>query len=253
MPVETEESIRLWEAISSIRNSVTTLSNVVEEAVANKSTSVGTDSSSDTKYPTVKAVKTFVNTSMRFANSRLTFESNRAEAAEALKENSANKSSNIALGTSDVLFPTQNAVKAYVDSSTGGSSTGITAEVNRAIAAENTVAGNLTIETNRATAVEALKENAANKSIATTLGTSDVLFPTQNAVKTYVDVVSTALTTETNRATAAEALKENTENKSTATTLGTSDILFPTQNAVKVYVDAAIAAIPSDYRIKDDV
>ncbi len=31
------------------------------------------------------------------------------------------------------------------------------------------------------------KENAANKSTSTALGTSDVLFPTQNAVKTYVD------------------------------------------------------------------
>ncbi|MEY3675630.1 MAG: hypothetical protein RJB67_120, partial [Bacteroidota bacterium] len=31
------------------------------------------------------------------------------------------------------------------------------------------------------------KENTANKSVTTTLGTSDVLFPTQNAVKTYVD------------------------------------------------------------------
>ncbi|MBM3922835.1 MAG: hypothetical protein FJ340_06485 [Sphingomonadales bacterium] len=32
-----------------------------------------------------------------------------------------------------------------------------------------------------------LKENASNKSTATSLGTSDVLYPTQNAVKTYVD------------------------------------------------------------------
>jgi hypothetical protein len=32
-----------------------------------------------------------------------------------------------------------------------------------------------------------LKENAANKSTTTTLGTSNVLFPTQNAVKKYVD------------------------------------------------------------------
>jgi hypothetical protein len=31
------------------------------------------------------------------------------------------------------------------------------------------------------------KENAANKSDVTTLGTSDILFPTQKAVKTYVD------------------------------------------------------------------
>jgi uncharacterized protein with PQ loop repeat len=32
-----------------------------------------------------------------------------------------------------------------------------------------------------------VKENTSNKSATTTLGTSDVLFPTQNAVKTYVD------------------------------------------------------------------
>lgn len=31
------------------------------------------------------------------------------------------------------------------------------------------------------------KENVANKSISTSLGTSDILYPTQNAVKTYVD------------------------------------------------------------------
>ena len=141
-----------------------------------------------------------------------------------------------------------------------------------------------------------LKENAANKSATTTLGTSDILFPTQNAVKTYVDaaVASTAVsdgsitdskivsvsatkltgvvpvanggtgastitaaktnlalnnvdnTTDLNKpistlTQAALDLKENSANKSATTTLGTSDILFPTQNAVKTYVDAAIA------------
>ncbi|WP_118973118.1 pyocin knob domain-containing protein [Taibaiella koreensis] len=35
------------------------------------------------------------------------------------------------------------------------------------------------------------KENATNKSAATTLGTSDILFPTQNAVKAYVDTAIT--------------------------------------------------------------
>jgi hypothetical protein len=42
------------------------------------------------------------------------------------------------------------------------------------------------ISTATQTALE-LKENLGNKSTATTLGTSDVLYPTQNAVKTYVD------------------------------------------------------------------
>lgn len=36
-----------------------------------------------------------------------------------LKENSANKSTSTSLGTSDTLFPTQNAVKAYVDTQVG--------------------------------------------------------------------------------------------------------------------------------------
>jgi trimeric autotransporter adhesin len=121
-----------------------------------------------------------------------------------------------------------------------------------------------------------LKENTANKSTTTTLGTSDVLFPTQNAVKTYVDgsvttvnsantaaiaavqadvdanetaatnAISTlqnTVTTNATNTTASLALKENTANKSTTTTLGTSDVLFPTQNAVKTYVDASITSV----------
>ena len=58
------------------------------------------------------------------------------------------------------------------------------------------------------------KEDAANKSTATTLGTSDVLFPTQNAVKTYVDAAasgnSEGLATEiTNRTNADDSIKAN--------------------------------------------
>jgi hypothetical protein len=37
----------------------------------------------------------------------------------ALKEDLTNKSTNVALGTSDTLYPTQNAVKAYVDANAG--------------------------------------------------------------------------------------------------------------------------------------
>ncbi len=42
--------------------------------------------------------------------------------AISLKENTANKSDDIALGTSNTLFPTQNAVKVYVDNQISGSS-----------------------------------------------------------------------------------------------------------------------------------
>ena len=246
-----------------------------------------------------------------------------------LKENTSNKSATTTLGTSDVLFPTQNAVKTYVDAAvastavadgsitdakivsvsaskiTGvvpvanggtGASTIAAAKTNLALNnVDNTTDVNKPISTLTIAALD-LKENSANKSAATTLGTSDVLFPTQKAVKTYVDaaIATTAVadgsitdakivsvsaskitgvvpvanggtgastiaaaktnlalnnvdnTTDLNKpistlTQAALDVKENLANKSAITTLGTSDILFPTQKAVKTYVDAAIA------------
>jgi hypothetical protein len=158
-------------------------------------------------------------TTARAAETTLTTNLATANTAIASKENAANKSTVVTLGTSNVLFPTQNAVKTYVDTVIAGATivdadattkgklqlagdlggtaaaptvpglalkanaTDLTTEVNRATAAEATLTTNLTA----ANTAIALKENAANKSTATTLGTSNVLFPTQNAVKTYVD------------------------------------------------------------------
>jgi len=244
------------------------------------------------------------------------------------KEVLANKSTAVALGTSDVLFPTQNAVKTYVDGAIvagatvdadattkgkimltgdlGGTAAspsvpGLTTKVDKTITVngkalsanvtlsksdvglsdvDNTSDVSKPVSTATATALSE-KEVLANKSTAVALGTSDVLFPTQNAVKTYVDgaiVAGTAakvdktitvngqalsgnvilsksdvgLSNVENTSDASKVLsdasvaalltKENTGNKSTTTTLGTSDILFPTQNAVKTYVDGAIVA-----------
>ena len=227
------------------------------------------------------------------------------------KENTVNKSATTTLGTSDVLFPTQNAVKTYVDAAVAGvtitgvitianggtgASTVTAAKTNLALNnVDNTTDLNKPISTLTQAALD-VKENTSNKSATTTLGTSDVLFPTQNAVKTYVDAAVAAVsiadgsitdakivslsagkltgvvpvanggtgastiaaaktnlalnnvdnTTDLNKpistlTQAALNVKENTSNKSATTTLGTSDVLFPTQNAVKTYVDAAIA------------
>ncbi len=253
------------------------------------------------------------------------------QAALDLKENSTNKSATTTLGTSDVLFPTQNAVKTYVDAAvastavsdgsitdvkivsvsatklTGvvpvanggtGASTIAAAKTNLALNnVDNTTDLNKPISTLTQAALD-LKENSANKSAITTLGTSDILFPTQNAVKTYVDaaIATTAVadvsitdakilsvsaskltgvvpvanggtgastiaaaktnlalnnvdnTTDLNKpistlTQAALDVKENSANKSATTTLGTSDVLFPSQNAVKTYVDAAVAGV----------
>jgi hypothetical protein len=103
----------------------------------------------------------------------------------ALKENAANKSTSATLGTSNVLFPTQNAVKTYVDTAIAGA-TIVDADANTKgkIQLSGDLAGTAAAPTVPGLA---LKENAANKSTSATLGTSNVLFPTQNAVKTYVD------------------------------------------------------------------
>lgn len=67
-------------------------------------------------------------------------------------------------------------------------------------------------------------EDVANKDTDVTLSlNSDTKYPTQKAVKTYVD------------------LRELSSNKSTATTLGASDILYPTQKAVKTYIDNSVS------------
>ena len=57
-----------------------------------------------------------------------------------LKENSANKSTDVALGNSDVLFPTQNAVKTYVDNQV---SSGVL-DANNTIKGKIKLAGDLT-------------------------------------------------------------------------------------------------------------
>jgi hypothetical protein len=294
-----------------------TNADLLKEDLVNKSNNIVVDGTSTIKYPTVKTVKDFVDSNAIVAATNITNEAAARAAADntlttnlnteansringdLLKENTANKSTATGLGTSDVLFPTQKAVKTYVDANTTSNTTAISneaairaaadvvltndiaaevaaraaadvvltndiaAEVAARAAADVVLTNNLAAEAAARTAADLLKENTANKSTTTTLGTSDVLFPTQNAVKTYVDASTAAGTTGLNNEaairaaadvvltndiaaeaaarTAADLLKENTANKSTTTTLGTSDVLFPTQNAVKTYVDAQVA------------
>ncbi len=78
------------------------------------------------------------------------------------------------------------------------------------------------------------KENLSNKSTATSLGTSNTVYPSQNAVKVYVDNGLSA--------------KENTSNKSTDVTLGgvsPSSTFYTTEYAVATYVQNEIAQAQS--------
>ncbi len=286
---------------------------------------------------------------------------------QADKEDTANKSTDVTLAdATNVLFPTELAVKTYVDNQIGNvnqddditaatldastniltieegtatsidvnlsdldDSAAIATETARAIAAETANATAISDEEIRATAAETVnadditdlqadKEDTANKSTDVTLAdATNVLFPTELAVKTYVDNQignvnqddditaatldagtniltieegtatsidvnlsdlddSAAIATETARAIAAEtanataisdeeirataaetanadditdlqADKENTANKSTDVTLAdATNVLFPTELAVKTYVDNQIGNVNQD-------
>ncbi|PXY42825.1 hypothetical protein DMB65_02070 [Flavobacterium cheongpyeongense] len=202
----------------------------LKEDVANKSTDLNLDGTSDTKYPSVKAVKTYVDAATSLPSNALNNEITRATnaentiatnlatevtnrtAADLLKENVANKSTNVATdGTSDTKYPSVKAVKTYVDASATSASTALANEVTRATNAENTIAGNLTTETTTRTAADA--------------------------------TLTTNLATEVTNRTAADLLKEDVANKSTdVTTDGSSNIKYPTVKAVKDYVDASSAS-----------
>ena len=122
-------------------------------------------------------------------------------------ENIANKSTSTSLGTSNTLYPSQNAVKQYVD-------TGLS---------------------NKENVLGFTPENTANKDTSVSLGTSNTLYPSQNAVKVYVD---TGLSGKQDNL---GFTPEDVANKSTSTSLGTSNTLYPSQNAVKSYVDTGLA------------
>jgi len=117
-----------------------------------------------------------------------------------------------------------------------------TGVINSSVASINTsiIATNSSIAT--LSGVVALKENSSNKSSGA-IGTSVTLFPTQSAVKTYVDAQVTTIN-------GSLALKENIANKVTtqATFIseGNSVIKYPAIKAVKDYVDGVTVGLLRD-------
>ncbi|PKB43359.1 hypothetical protein AX016_1553 [Cellulophaga sp. RHA19] len=208
---------------SNITNNDTDISDLEsdKEDTANKSTDVNLADATNTKFPTELAVKTYVDTQVAAGATAL-----------ATKEDTANKSTDVTLADgTNTKFPTELAVKTYVDTQVAASdqvivstdadndvtagadggafyddaalqtniatnTTAITAETTRATNAENANTTNITSNDTDITALQNDKENLSNKSDATDLGAaspSTALYPTQNAVKTYVDAQVAAL------------------------------------------------------------
>lgn len=107
------------------------------------------------------------------------------------KEDVSNKSTNTSLGTSDTLYPSQNAVKTYVDSHIV-SVPDATSSVKGIVKLTGDLGGTADSPTvpglsSKQDSLGFTPENIANKSTDINLGTSDTLYPTQKAVKTYTD------------------------------------------------------------------
>lgn len=188
------------------------------------------------------------------------------------KENAANKSTSTTLGTSDVLFPTQKAVKTYVDAQVSSGAPDATSTTKGKLQLAGDLAGtaDLPILANAAVTTAKIADlavtdakisgvagskvtgnitgNAANVTGVVAIANGGTGASTVTAAKTALGLENVSNTSDaakpisTATQTALDA-KENAANKSTSTTLGTSDVLFPTQNAVKTYVDGKTISV----------
>lgn len=158
------------------------------------------------------------------------------------KENAANKSTDTSLGNSDILFPTQKAVKTYVDNQVSAGA----ADADTTRKGIVQLAGDL-----GGTADAPTVPGLLSKEPTITAGTNSQYYrgdkSWQPLDKTAVGLNNVDNTSDTNKpvSTATQtalSAKENAANKSDVTTLGLSDVLFPTQKAVKTYVDTEINA-----------
>jgi hypothetical protein len=317
-------------AITANTSAITFLG-ATKENTANKSTDGTLADNSDTDFPTEQAVKTYVDAQVGSvsqddditeailnASSLLTISEGDTDVTVSLAD--LEESTDITANTNAITANASDISDNTSDIATNA--TAIADETTRATTAENA----------NATAITSLgisKEDTANKSTDGTLAdNSDTDFPTEQAVKTYVDAQvgsvsqddditeatlntsslltisegdtdvtvslddleesaditanATAIADETTRATTAEnanataittnasgisdnetaitanstaiATKENTANKSTDGTLAdNSDTDFPTEQAVKTYVDAQVGSVSQDDDITEAI
>ncbi len=160
-----------------------------------------------------------------------------------LKEDVSNKSDNTSLGTSTSLYPTQNAVKTYVDNQIAS---GSISDASSSVKGKLKLTGDL-----GGTADSPSVPGLANKENTISAGTTSQYYRGDKSWQTLdksavglgnVDNTSDANKPVSTATSTALGLKEDVSNKSDNTSLGTSTSLYPTQNAVKTYVDNQIAS-----------
>ncbi len=264
--------------VVAVNNAVAALniSLATKENNSNKSVNITTDAASDIKYPSVKSVKTYVDSQVGGANiadadattkGKIQLAGDLAGTAAAptvpglaLKENTANKSTNVSNdGASDSKYPSVKAVKSYVDAQLaagvasatisdadastkgkiqltgdlGGTAAAptvpglalkadatdllsLTSDVNSNTASITLNTSSITAETTRATAAELLLTNsvAANTSSITAETTRAIA--AELVLTNSVTANTSSITAETTRATAAELVLTNSVAANTA-------------------------------------
>ena len=186
------------------------------ELIANKDIDGTLAANSDTKYPSQKATKTYVDTGLATKQNSLGFTA----------ENVTNKDIDGTLAAnSDTKYASQKAAKTYTDAAKASAISTANGYTDTGLAGKQNTLG-------------FTAEDSANKDIDGTLAAnSDIKYASQKATKTYVD---TGLAAKQN---SLGFTAENVANKDIDGTLATnSDTKYASQKAVKTYVDTGLAA-----------
>ena len=226
-----------------------------KENTSNKSTNIQGDAGSDIKYPTVKAVKTYVD------------QATMGTALQATVDGKADKNSPTFTGTPVLPTGTTGVTQSAADNSTKLATTAFVQAATAGIALQAAVdakadknsptfTGTPVLPTGTVAVTQSSGDNSTNIATtafvqqATAAGVTDANTSTKGKLKLAGDLAGTAdlptvpgLTLKANATdvTNSLALKEDVANKSNAA-LGTSTTLFPTQSAVKTYVDAQVSS-----------
>jgi len=212
-----------------------------KENSSNKSTSVQTDGGSDTKYPSVKAVKAYVD------------QATMGTALQATVDGKADKASPALTGipTAPTAGPntntTQIATTAFVQAATAGIALQASVDA-KADKNSPTFTGNPILPTGTTGVTQSLGNNSTK--LATTAyvdaqvsaGAPDA----NSSTKGKIQLAGALGGTADSPTVPGLLLKEDLSNKSTATDLGagsTSDIMYPSQKAVKAYIDAQASSL----------
>lgn len=200
------------------------------EDLANKDDDETMAENSSDKYPTQRAVKTYVDEGLATKQDLLGF----------TPENVANKATDFSV-VNNTKYPTTQAVQNAINSAV----VGLLDDRGNYDASGNVFPSS----GGSGSAGAILKGDIWIISVAGTLG--GVAVTAGDQVRALVDTPGQTAGNWAISEANIGYVPENTANKSTNTSLGTSNTLFPTQNAVKVYADNLISGLSAVYQPLD--